>query len=62
MDAMEKGPLTGNPVVGLHFILEDGLTHAVDSSEMAFRIAGFYAAREGSLLCNIIDQNLTKCL
>jgi elongation factor G len=38
-DAMERGPL-GFPVVDVAVTLTDGLHHAVDSSEMAFRIAG----------------------
>ena len=39
MDALEKGPLIGHPVNGIRMVLEDGAAHAVDSSEMAFRIA-----------------------
>ncbi|KAG0173202.1 Elongation factor G, mitochondrial [Apophysomyces sp. BC1034] len=38
-DALEKGPLIGHPVNGLRMVLEDGAAHAVDSSELAFRIA-----------------------
>jgi elongation factor G len=38
-DAMERGPL-GFPVLDVAVTLTDGLHHPVDSSEMAFRIAG----------------------
>ncbi|KAI9308531.1 translation elongation factor G [Cunninghamella echinulata] len=38
-DALEKGPLIGHPVNGVRMVLEDGAAHAVDSSELAFRIA-----------------------
>lgn len=38
-DALDKGPLIGHPVNGVRMILEDGASHAVDSSELAFRIA-----------------------
>ena len=38
-DAMERGPL-GFPVLDVAVTLTDGLAHAVDSSDMAFRIAG----------------------
>jgi len=37
--AMEKGPVAGYQIVGCKMVLEDGTYHAVDSSEMAFRIA-----------------------
>lgn len=45
-DALERGPLTGHPVTGVKMILEDGAAHAVDSSELAFRLAGQGALRE----------------
>lgn len=45
-DAMERGPLTGHIVTGVKFTLEDGAAHAVDSSELAFRLAGQGAFRE----------------
>jgi elongation factor G len=38
--AMKKGPLAGYEVVGCRMCLDDGSHHPVDSSEMAFRIAG----------------------
>lgn len=44
-DAMERGPL-GFPVVDVAVTLTDGLAHAVDSSDMAFRIAGKRAVAE----------------
>jgi len=37
--AMKKGPLAGYEIVGCKMCLDDGSYHAVDSSEMAFRIA-----------------------
>lgn len=38
--AMKKGPIAGYEIVGCKMCLDDGSFHAVDSSEMAFRIAG----------------------
>ncbi len=42
----EKGPLAEFPIVGLRAVLEDGSHHAVDSSEMAFRLAARNCLRE----------------
>ncbi len=41
-----KGPLIGFPIVGVEVVLEDGAYHDVDSSYMAFKIAGMAALRE----------------
>ncbi len=42
-EAMESGVLAGYPVVDIHVTLVDGSFHDVDSSEMAFKIAGSMA-------------------
>lgn len=39
-EAMQSGPLLGYPVIDVQVTLLDGSYHAVDSSEMAFKIAG----------------------
>ena len=44
-DALSSGPISGYPVVDIKFSLTDGSYHDVDSSEMAFRIAGAMAAK-----------------
>ncbi|MFZ8803135.1 MAG: elongation factor G [Candidatus Calescibacterium sp.] len=45
-DAMEEGVLAGYPIVDLRVILYDGSFHEVDSSDIAFRIAGSIALKE----------------
>ena len=47
-EAMESGILAGYPVVGVRAELIDGQMHEVDSSEMAFKIAGSMAFKEGA--------------
>ncbi len=47
MEAAESGVLAGYPVVDLKVTLIDGSYHEVDSSEMAFKIAGSMAFKEG---------------
>jgi elongation factor G len=44
-EAMVKGEIAGFPVVGVRVRLVDGSYHSVDSSEMAFKIAGSLAFR-----------------
>lgn len=45
-EQLKKGMLIGAPVVNVKCIVEDGAFHAVDSSELAFRIAAMAAIRE----------------
>ncbi len=45
-EAMKAGILGGYPVVGIHANVYDGSYHEVDSSEMAFHIAGSLAFKE----------------
>ena len=44
--AVEKGRLIGFPVTGVRVVVNDGQSHSVDSSDMAFQIAGRKAFRE----------------
>jgi elongation factor G len=47
LEAMEKGVIAGYPFVDLKVTLIDGSFHNVDSSEMAFKIAGSLAFKKG---------------
>jgi elongation factor G len=46
-EAMENGVLAGYPIIDLKVELIDGSYHDVDSNEMAFKIAGSMALKEG---------------
>src|SRR4051794_4074897 len=46
-EAVKKGSLIGFPVVGVRCVINDGLHHAVDSSEQAFKTAALMGFREG---------------
>ena len=46
-EAAEGGVVAGYPVVDIHAKLLDGSYHEVDSSEMAFKMAGTFAFKEG---------------
>ncbi len=48
-EQMANGVLAGYPLIGVKVTLYDGSFHEVDSSEVAFRIAGSQALRDGAL-------------
>jgi len=48
-EAMENGVLAGYPTIDVKAALVDGSFHEVDSSEMAFKIAGSMAFKQGAL-------------
>ena len=47
-EAMEKGVVAGYPLVDIRVTLYDGSFHEVDSSELAFKIAGSIALQDGA--------------
>ena len=47
-EALESGPLAGYPVAGVAVEVVDGSSHEVDSSEIAFKIAGSMAWRDAA--------------
>ncbi|EMJ98842.1 elongation factor G [Leptospira sp. WS58.C1] len=44
---LDRGSLIGFPIIGVKLTINDGSYHDVDSSDMAFQIAGRYAFRQG---------------
>ena len=51
IEAMSEGVLAGYPFVDVKVLLVDGSYHTVDSSEMAFKIAGSLGFKKGVLEC-----------
>jgi elongation factor G len=51
-DAMQTGPLAGYPLTDVRVTLLDGAYHDVDSSELAFKIAGIAAFKEAAKLAS----------
>ncbi|MCE5216157.1 elongation factor G [bacterium] len=49
VDAMGAGPLARYPIVDVRVTLDDGSSHPVDSSDLAFRLAGQIAMRKAML-------------
>ncbi|GEQ68997.1 hypothetical protein JCM33374_g2667 [Metschnikowia sp. JCM 33374] len=51
-DCLEKGPLIGHRVLGVHMHINDGQSHMVDSSELSFRLAAHGAFKQAFLKAN----------
>jgi len=51
-EQMQNGVIAGYPLIGVRATLHDGSFHEVDSSEMAFKIAGSMAMKEGAQNAN----------
>ncbi len=51
-EAMQEGVLAGYPVVDVRVTLYDGSHHSVDSSELAFKIAGSMGFKKGAAMAN----------
>lgn len=45
-ESCKKGPIIGAPIIGVKYVLEDGQTHPVDSSSLAFGLAAKYSMTE----------------
>ncbi len=54
VEAMKTGPLTKSQVVDVQVVLYDGSHHSVDSSEMAFKVAGSMAFKKAMEACKPI--------
>jgi elongation factor G len=54
IEAMAEGVLAGYPVVDVRVSIVDGSYHTVDSSEMAFKIAGSMGFKKGIMACQPI--------
>ena len=52
VEAMSQGAIAGYPIVDIKVTVYDGSYHEVDSSDMAFKIAGAMALRKGVLEAN----------
>ncbi len=52
VEAMETGIMAGYPMVDMKVTIYDGSYHDVDSNEMAFKVAGSMALKEGARKCN----------
>jgi len=60
-ECLEKGPLMQFPVSGMKVVINDGSSHSVDSSDMAFQAAARGAFREGYAKANpVIHEPIMK--
>lgn len=62
-EACEKGLLAGFPVIGVHATLKDGKYHAVDSNELAFKMAAILAFKDAYEKCKpVILEPIIKII
>jgi elongation factor G len=63
-EAANSGSLIGHPVENVRVVLTDGASHAVDSSELAFKLAAIYALRQVFVLIStsLLKYLLVVCL
>ena len=61
-ESLNKGPLAGYPVVGIHATLTDGSYHPVDSSELAFKMAAIQAFKQGFMEASPVLLEPVACL
>ena len=60
-DCLKKGPKMEFPVTGIKVVIDDGASHSVDSSEMAFQAAARGAFKEGYLKAKpVIHEPIMK--
>src|SRR3712207_6958339 len=60
VEAMREGSIAGYPVVDFKVRLYDGAFHSVDSSEMAFKVAGSMAFKNAVEKANPVDRKSTR--
>lgn len=61
-EAMDRGVIAGYPVIDVEVTLYDGSYHEVDSSEMAFKIAGSMAFQDGARAARpVLLEPIMKC-
>lgn len=57
MNACKASPVAGYKVTNVRFVLCDGKSHPVDSSDMAFSLAATQAFRKGSNMSNLHNMS-----
>lgn len=62
IEVSQKGPLLDSPVWGVKVVLTEGVTHPVDSSELAFKTACWFAFRNAFVQAGpLIIEPIMKC-